>query len=298
MISILTPTYNRGYILHNAYQSLCNQSIFDFEWIIVDDGSMDNTEKLVESWKKECNAFPIIYRKQENGGKHRAINKGVSYVHAEYVLILDSDDFLEENAVELIHKWVASIKDLNGFAGVSGLRGWINKEGAIGGKINKEYIDATQLERRRYGLMGDKAEVYKTEILKKYPFPEFEGEKFLSESAVWDRIAKDGYKIRWFNTIIYRCEYLEDGLTNNTNSKVYVENFNGFTYCTKLNISTQSFFYKYLRIGYYISIAKLKKMHHRKICEVLGIKRIQILVGVIFYKSNCIRKNLFRKKKG
>ena len=109
MISILTPTYNRAYILDEAYQSLCKQTSFEFEWIIIDDGSIDNTEELVSTWKKDCNLFPIIYYKQENGGKHRALNKGVSFVSSQYVLILDSDDSLAGDAVKLIHEWVNSI---------------------------------------------------------------------------------------------------------------------------------------------------------------------------------------------
>ena len=296
MISILTPTYNRAYILHNAYRSLCEQSLFDFEWIIIDDGSIDNTEELVAVWKKECNLFPIIYYKQENGGKHRAVNKGISFVRSEYVLILDSDDILENNAVELIHKWIISIEGLSGFAGVAGLKGWNNKEGVVGRGVKKDYIDATNLERRKYGLDGDKAEIYKTEILKKYPFPEFDGENFLRESASWDRIAYNGYKLRWFNTVIYRCDYLGDGLTKNAGDELYAKNFNGFTYCTKLHISTLPFLYKYLKIGYYIKVAKLKKMKNKEICELLGIKRVQIFLGTIIYKTNTVIKKIVGKK--
>ena len=296
MISILTPTYNRAYILEKAYQSLCEQTSFEFEWIIIDDGSTDNTEELVSTWKKDCALFPIIYYKQQNGGKHRALNKGVSFVNSKYVLILDSDDSLGDNAVKLIHEWVSSIEGVSAFAGVAGLKAWNNKEGVVGGLIKKDYIDATNLERRKYGLLGDKAEVYKTEILKKYPFPEFEGENFLRESASWDRIAYDGYKIRWFNTVIYRCDYLNDGLTKNAGEKLYAKNFNGFTYCTKLHILVQPGLYKYLKIGYYVKVAKLKQIKNKEICKLLEIKPLQVFLGSIVYKSNRIIKKMLGKK--
>lgn len=286
MITILTPTYNRGYILHKAYQSLREQTSYDFEWIIVDDGSSDNTEFLVNSWRRECSLFPIIYHKQANGGKHRAVNKGVSISKGAYVLILDSDDYLEPNAIELIKTWIFSIKDDPSFAGIAGLKAYEYKDEIIGNYNDKEYIDATNLERKKYNLTGDKAEVYKIEILKKYPFPEFEGENFLRESASWDRIAMDGYKIRWFNSVIYRCEYLSDGLTKNANDQLYAKNFKGFTYCTKLHIETLPLLTKYFKIGYFIKVAKIKKLSTGQIKKLLEVNFIQLLFGDIIYKIN------------
>ena len=95
MITIMTPTYNRAYILGNAYNSLRNQTSFDFEWIIVDDGSTDETEQIVMKWIAEEKNFSIIYEKQKNGGKHRAVNRGVDLAHYDYFFILDSDDALQ-----------------------------------------------------------------------------------------------------------------------------------------------------------------------------------------------------------
>ena len=124
MITIMTPTYNRAYILKNAYESLKKQSSFDFEWIIVDDGSTDETEEIVRAWMVEEKNFSIIYEKQKNGGKHRAVNKGVSLAKYDYFFILDSDDELTEDAVATIHKWTSEIAGLKGFAGVAGLKGF------------------------------------------------------------------------------------------------------------------------------------------------------------------------------
>lgn len=279
MITILTPTYNRAYILRNAYESLRRQTNTDFEWIIVDDGSKDHTQELVCGWMAETNAFTITYVKQENGGKHRAVNKGVSIATTDYVLILDSDDYLTDDAVEVIHGWIREIAGLEGFAGVSGLRGWTNQTGAIGGTMTREYVDATNLERKKYGLLGDKAEVYKTEMLRKYPFPEFEGEKFLRENAVWDRIAQDGYRLRWFNRVIYMCDYLEDGLTQNAGLEVYAKNFQGYLYCSKLVVQTQKFPYDLFRIGQFYKVAKLAGKNAKEMCELLQITRLRLCAG-------------------
>ena len=282
MITILTPTYNRGYILSQAYESLRRQTDMRFEWIVVDDGSADNTEGLVCGWEKES-PFPIVYHKQPNGGKHRALNRGVALAKAEYILILDSDDYLTDDAVEKIHSWIESIRGLDKFAGVSGLRGWKNRDTVIGGSTETAYVDATNLQRRKLKMTGDKAEVYKTELMKRYPFPEFEGENFLRESAVWDRIAQEGYKIRWFNEIIYKCEYLEDGLTKNTNEDKLLKNFQGFTYCTKLYIETRSLFFALLQIGRYAALAKKASKNKKEICNLLGIGRIKLGVAQLLY---------------
>lgn len=292
MITILTPTYNRAYILTEAFRSLCMQTSFDFEWIIVDDGSTDNTESMVNAWLTESMPFNIKYFKQLNGGKHRAINKGVSLAKSDYILILDSDDFLEIDAVSIIHKWIKSIEGLEKFAGVAGLKGWKEKKEAIGSSISNDYIDATNLERKKYKLLGDKAEIYKTEVLKKYPFPEFEGENFIRESAVWDCIAKDGYKLRWFNRIIYRCEYQDDGLTKGVNELVYAKNFKGFTYCTKLQIQTQKFPYKHLKIGFYAKIAHSKRISDSEILSLLCIGKTDLIIGKFAYFANCLLKKV------
>ena len=291
MITILTPTYNRAYILNNAYESLCRQTQFDFEWIIVDDGSTDNTEELVAGWISTCEKFNIKYYKQKNGGKHRAVNFGVNQATTEYILILDSDDFLADNACEKIHEWIKTIDGLSDFAGVSGLKGYIGKQQAVGGEMKSEYIDATNIQRRKYGLLGDKAEIYRTQIMKKYPFPEFEGEKFLRETASWDAIAEAGYKIRWFNEIIYLCNYLEDGLTKNAGLKVYTENFKGYTFCTKLYVKNYPFLYSCFKIGQYRSVAMLINKTDKEICGALEIGPLKLLIGrMIYFVKNLIKK--------
>ena len=293
MITIMTPTYNRAYILREAYDSLRKQSSFDFEWIIVDDGSTDETEEIVRVWVEEEKSFPIVYEKQANGGKHRAVNKGVSLAKYDYFLILDSDDTLVEKAVEIIHEWIAGIAGLKGFAGIAGLRG--KADIAIGGTPQKQYIDATNLERKKYGLLGDKAEIYKTEILKQYPFPEFDGENFIRESAVWDRIAKDGFKIRFYSKIIYLCEYIADGLTKNTNESTYAKNFKGFTYCAKLFLETHSFIPSLNKCGEFHRVAKIKGLRLVESAKLLNVNILHFIMGIWYFNLRKFIKSIFRK---
>jgi glycosyltransferase involved in cell wall biosynthesis len=178
----------------------------------VDDGSVDNTGELIQSFINE-NKIRIRYIKQENGGKHLAINKGVPEARGELFFIVDSDDYLVENAIERVNYHYAHIKGKEDFAGICGCRAYFSGE-KIGGKAGFTVLDCNSLDfRYRYKMRGDMAEVFRTEILKQYPFPEIAGEKFCPESLVWNRIAVK-YKLRWFNENIYLCEYLPDGLTS------------------------------------------------------------------------------------
>lgn len=213
--------------------------------------------------------------------------------HYDYFFILDSDDTLTDNAVAKIHEWIAGIAGLRGFAGIAGLKG--NENAAIGGTPQAEYIDATNLERKKYGLLGDKAEIYKTEILKQYPFPEFDGENFIRESAVWDHIAKDGLKIRWFNEIIYLCEYIEDGLTKNTNASTYAKNFRGFTYCSKLFLETHSFMPSLNKCGEFRHVAKLKGLKLTESAKLLKVNILHFIVGIWYFNTRRFVKSIFRK---
>ena len=117
-LTIHTATYNRGYILSKAYESLKSQTNKDFEWIITDDGSIDNTEELVKSWMHEDNGFPIIYNKLNHVGIPRALNYGVEHSSAEWFMMLDSDDYILPNTVELVLKWLEEIKNIDKIAGI------------------------------------------------------------------------------------------------------------------------------------------------------------------------------------
>ncbi len=214
-VTVFTPTYNRGYVIHKLIDSLLRQTVFDFSWLVIDDGSDDNTEEIFSKLSESEMPFEIRYTKVLNGGKQRAINRAVSLIDTEYTFIVDSDDYLVPDAMEKVLSWINDKGIDDSFAGVSGVKG-TNTLTSVGNRKHRfsgGYVDATNLERRKYGLELDMAEVYKTEILRRYPFEVFENEKYVPEATVWDRIALDGYKLRWHQDIIYICEYLDDGLT-------------------------------------------------------------------------------------
>lgn len=211
MITVFTPTYNRGYIIENLYKSLCYQSLSNFEWLIVDDGSIDATEEKIKDFIAE-DKITIRYFKQKNAGKHVAINRGVREARGELFFIVDSDDFLINTAIERLDFYYNQIKGDITFAGVSGTR--ISFSGSrIGGDFCYDIIDCSPLDLRlKYHVEGDMAEAFKTQVLREYPFPVFNNEKFCPEAMIWNRLSIK-YRLRYFNEGIYKCEYLPDGLT-------------------------------------------------------------------------------------
>lgn len=223
-ITVFTPTYNRAYTLPRLYESLKVQTFHDFEWVIVDDGSTDNTTEVVNGFIQGSPFFEIKYRKTENGGKHRAINRGMDMVSGELFLMMDSDDWLREDALEWIDRIENTIpvNQKHQFAGVYGLKCYADGS-VIGSTFEGRTLDITYFERGKYGVAGDKAEVYYTKYMRQFPFPEYDGENFCTECLVWDQIAALGLKLRYFNEGIYFCEYLEDGLTHRE-KKLYAEN--------------------------------------------------------------------------
>lgn len=232
-VTVFTPTYNRAYTLTRLYESLKRQTVQSFEWIIVDDGSMDETANLIFPWIESEANFEIIYIRVKNGGKHRAINKATELARGKLFLMVDSDDYLKDDAVETIIRWEESIQNLSGYAGVAGNKG-TSETDLIGQTFEGEYLDATSLEREKYHIDGDKVEVFYTDVLKQYKFPEIEGETFMTESVVWFHIAHDGLKLRWFNDIIYIANYLEDGLTKNAH-QLFQKNPKGIELATTLH---------------------------------------------------------------
>ena len=212
MITIFTPTYNRGHLLQRLYESLCHQTFNDFEWIIIDDGSVDNTEDVVKTFLSE-NLINIRYIKQDNGGKHRAINHGVRVAKGELFFIVDSDDQLPSDSLYIISRTYKAVRSDKSFAGISGLDSSIDGK-IIGTGLPIDYIDCSTLDiEYKYCITGDLAEVFRTDVLKEFPFPEIDGEKFCPEDLVWHRIALK-YKLRYINKVIYYAEYQDDGLTS------------------------------------------------------------------------------------
>ena len=212
LVTIFTPTYNRAYRLTALYESLCSQTCKDFEWLIVDDGSSDNTEELVNGWINE-NKIDIRYIKQQNGGKHRAINNGVKNARGILFFIVDSDDILPDNSIDRVAVHYKMIEGKSEFGGLCGLKAYYDGK-SVGNKPDFGILECTNFEiDYKYKLKGDMAEVFYTSDMKEFPFPEIEGEKFCPEILIWNRISTK-YKIHYFSENIYLCEYLEDGLTS------------------------------------------------------------------------------------
>jgi len=210
-ITVFTPVYNRAGIINSLYVSLKQQSFKDFEWLIVDDGSKDNIEEVVQSFINE-GIVNIRFYSQPNGGKHRAINKGVELAKGDLFFIVDSDDTIIPDALEQLNYYYQQIKDDDRFAGVSGYRCLPDGE-TVYKKPQSEYIDCTSIEYAcRYDSKGGNAEAFKTKVIREFPFPDIEGEKFCAESLVWNRIAEK-YMIRYFNKYIYIWNFLPEGLT-------------------------------------------------------------------------------------
>lgn len=213
LLTIFTPTYNRANLLSRLYDSLCLQSSQNFEWIIVDDGSTDNTDDIVKTFISEAK-ISIIYYRQENAGKHVAINKGVSLAKGDLFFIVDSDDYLTPGAVDFIKENYKRIEDVDCIAGLAARCGY-TAENPIGSLNFKSDITETVFDfRYRRKIFGDMAEIIKTKVMKDFLFPRIDSERFMPEAVVWNRIGLK-YRILWLPDIIYIAEYLDGGLTDN-----------------------------------------------------------------------------------
>lgn len=206
LFTVLTPTYNRAHTLERAYLSLCDQSYKDFEWLIIDDGSTDNTAVLVQQWQKEA-CFPIHYHWQENKHKKAAFNHGVAKARGELIVALDSDDSLDTNALfEMAQIWQdIPAAERPRYAGVTGL--CVNQAGAVVGDMYpQDVLDISALDLTfRYNVRGEKFGCLSTAVLRRFPFPEhIPG--FVPESIVWRAIARAGYVNRFVNKV-FRVYY-------------------------------------------------------------------------------------------
>jgi glycosyltransferase involved in cell wall biosynthesis len=221
LITVLTPSYNRALELKLLYYSLCNQTNHNFNWLIIDDGSVDQTKEVVS--KFTTSLFDITYVYQDNSGKHKAINSFVDMVPTELLFIVDSDDYLENNAIETVYSdWNSAGEDITGLC-------YLRKKPngtIIGDYFSSDFSVSTYTnERILRGIKGDKAELWKTSEFKKYPFLEFKNERFFSEQHKYILLSELGQML-FINKSIYICEYLSGGLSSKIR-KLQYENPNG-----------------------------------------------------------------------
>ena len=261
-LTIFTPTYNRAYILPELYESLRKQTCKMFEWLIVDDGSSDNTEEIALKWQNESNDFPVRYYKKENGGKCSAINYGLDLAQGELFVVIDSDDTVTADAVQKIIDLEATITEKDKFCAVAFNLG-LTEKSTPNRIFDEAYKDATLLERYT-DFDGERAFVFYTEIHKKYKYPVFSGEKFITEAVVWNRMADDGYLVRFSNDIICVYEYRDDGLTKAGNS-IFINNPHGYgLWLKEKDVYLNKSFTEKLRT-YYSFICEIQNKYNDKI---------------------------------
>lgn len=282
ILTIYTPTYNREKLLPRLYNSLCKQTKKDFEWLIIDDGSSDNTKKIVEKWKDEKN-IKIIYVFKENGGVHTARDLAYEIVNTELIWGVDSDDWLFENAVEsVLNLWIS--KRSNDFCGifapvkdVAGIRPLIKYP-------NKESVSYQDLY-YKYRAHGDQTIIIRSEKIKKLKkFPVFENETLVPESFKWIQLSSTE-KFLILSSCTTYIEYQEDGYTKNSRN-LYFKNLNGklatYNQCMK---DCVYFFYKVKFCIQYIATCLFLKNPHCVNSSTRPILTFFLYpVGLLYYK--------------
>lgn len=297
-ITLFTPTYNRAYIIEKLYRSLQRQSIKLFEWLVIDDGSTDDTAQLFDKWLREDNGFQIRYYKTSNGGKHRAVNCGLDLAKCEYFMVVDSDDYLTDDAVEKLCQWLKAIEDDNSLMGVIANKGYSTLETPNeyfkDSFLDKSFLDMNLYEEDgRKVLSGERAICFKTEFHRQYKYPEFDGEKFVTEAVVYNRMANDGFNMRFFNDIIWIYEYQADGLSQ-SGGELYLKNPKGYGLWVREKADFERLNVMERLKVYYAFFCDMNKYYDaEEIAKCIGTGRITI------YLLLCVHRFLlFIKRKG
>ena len=282
-LTIFTPTYNRAYILPNLYQSLCKEPTEDFIWLIIDDGSSDNTQEVVEKWQRE-NKIEIIYHKQTHGGKMRAHNVATRLCCTPLFFCIDSDDQIIEGTVKKIIETHQGLQDDKFLCGIIAKKLIINRQTSQNLPNLKR---STLHDIYQTGFTGDTSLVFKTSVLREFPFPEIAGEKFVTEGYVYDQIDQK-YEFLILNDFLMRCEYQEDGYTTNAAS-LYLKYPKGWAlfYAQYYRCYAKSLRDKIKYMGHYISMCMFAKIPLFKMFNdspSVIISLISIPAGLKFYK--------------
>ncbi|MFB4168881.1 glycosyltransferase family 2 protein [Virgibacillus sp. JSM 102003] len=254
-LTVFTPAYNRAFCLHVCYESLKRQSCKDFIWLIIDDGSTDDTEDLVKTWIKE-GILEIDYYHQENQGMHGAHNTAYERINTELNVCIDSDDYMPDDAVEKILSFWNKYGS-NSVSGIIGLDSDSNNQ--IIGSILPDHIKSSTLFNLHYkhGVTGDKKLVYRTELTKKYPYPIFQNEKYVGLAYKYYMLDQE-YEMLLMNEVLCCVEYLPDGSSRNMLHQ-YRRNPNGFSFYRKelMKIPFAGFVFKFKQAIHYVSSSLL-----------------------------------------
>lgn len=283
LLTVFTPTFNRKELLNRCYRSLKRQTSNDFEWLIIDDGSTDGTNDLVNLWINEENNFTIRYIYQNNQGMHGAHNTAYENIDTELNTCIDSDDYMVDDAVEKICCfWNRYGSDK--YAGIAALDMFENGE-IIGTKFPVNLKTSTLFEMyKKRGVKGDKKLVYRSELTKKNPYPLFEGEKYVGLAYKYYKIDLQ-YELLLMNDVACVVDYQMDGSSMNM-FKQYMKNPKGFAFYRVENMKNPkgSFIYKFKESIHYASssfISKNKRLINESPCKVLTI--ISVPFGYLLY---------------
>ena len=265
-ITVFTPAYNRADLLKRCYESMCRQTNKNFIWMIIDDGSTDNTKQVVDVWMLNNNGFEIQYYYKKNGGLHTAYNEAIEHIDTELCVCIDSDDYMPDNAIEIILDfWKKNGSDE--YAGIVGLDYTIDNH-VIGDLLpDKKSINLINLLIGKYHIHnGDRTNVVRTELYKKVaPMISFEGEKNFSPHYMHLQISKN-YDFLVLNKNLRYVEYQADGMSNSI-FKQYLNSPNSFIETRKLYLSLPGISWKF----------KLRQSIHLVSSGIIANKLIEVL---------------------
>lgn len=286
-LTIFTPAYNRVHTISRTYESLCRQTCQDFEWLIIDDGSTDNTHELVQSWQQE-NKIPIRYIYQENQGMHGAHNTAYRNITTELNTCIDSDDYMPDDAVErIVSFWKENVSER--YAGFMGL------DQAVGGSVIGEPFPAglketTLLNYYEKGGRGDKKLVYRTDVITKYPeYPVFPGEKYVGLAYKYHLVDQD-YKLLTMNEVLCMVEYQTDGSSMNM-YRQYWNNPRGWSFYRREEMKvTHRLKRQFVVCAHYVASSiiikngQFLKESPKKLMTILALPIGMLMYGFIAYK--------------
>ncbi|WP_347548661.1 glycosyltransferase family 2 protein [Pseudalkalibacillus hwajinpoensis] len=281
-LTVFTPTYNRAFCLHSCYESLKRQTNKDFLWLIVDDGSTDETEDLVSGWIKE-RSVEIIYVKQENQGMHGAHNTAYEVIETELNVCIDSDDYMPDDAVEKILSCWEKYGS-NEVSGIIGLDSYMNGE-IIGSCFPEKLIRSTLFHLySKHKVTGDKKLVYRTELTRDFTYPLYENEKYVGLAYKYYKLDQY-FEMVLLNEVLCCVEYLEDGSSLNM-FRQYRKNPRGFSFyrreLMKLPFATLS--YKFRQAIHYVSSSMMERnMRYLNEAPAKGLTLVATPFGVALY---------------
>ncbi|GIV19463.1 MAG: glycosyl transferase [Armatimonadota bacterium] len=243
--TVFTPTHNRAHTLRKPFESLLQQTFRDFEWLVVDDGSTDNTRDLIEAWAREA-WFPVRYFYQTHKHKKAAFNLAAREAQGYLLADLDSDDEFFPDTLETFYRVWHEIPEeqRERFVGVTGLCVYENGQ-VVGDPFPYECFDASVLdvELYKWKLKGDKSGCMRVDLLRRFPFPE-DVQGYVVLNIVWEQIARAGYLTRFINKPVLLVHETPNSLirTGNQNIK-YAEGLGQWTAIT-LDADLSKYFWR------------------------------------------------------